>query len=273
MSKSISTENPPKYFNFGKTKQINYNITSKKVDDVIYFEYNTIIVQNITKANIIQSLIQERYDINAEIALLNNYQESPDIYNQEYKEYQEYRLKCKNIADNILKDTPIIKSNIPPIEIIMPEIYLLKYPTLGNPLFDQLVFDYRDNLISWGCKVFRDNGNIICKMKNDLTIDKMDFLFIKSKEGGDVLNYNPYVKIHEDKIYNKIPEGLPYYDNSGKNTWLNWRDSNHLIEIYKDGYYYFKVNGFDDYILSGDEILLVFNSPDVEIVDKLDFEI
>ncbi|MFW6242914.1 MAG: hypothetical protein ACOC2W_02035, partial [bacterium] len=78
--------------------------------------------------------------------------------------------------------------------------------------------------------------------------------------------FNPFLKIHEDDIDNKIPDGLPHSDDETKNTWKKWRNENNELEDPIDGYYYFKSNTFDSY-LDADQIKILHDSSDVELVD------
>lgn len=271
MKRGHSMDHPPKFFDFGRYKQVIFNVIEKYDEENIKsYYYNYVDVENLNKGEIVRSLIHDKYSIDDEIAILNNYNEDPERYKSDYEIYQVFRNECKIIADNIVNNLPLIKVD-KKIELVMPEIYVLKHPSVGNPLFDQKVFDYRDNLISWGCKIFKDNGNIICILNNNVNIDIQDFLFVMSKDGGDVRNFNPYVKIHESKINNKIPNGLPYSNNNNLNTWLKWRDNNHPIDIFNNGYYYFNVNTFDNISLSGTQIMLIHKSVDTLLLDKLDF--
>ena len=270
MRKSISTEIPPKYYDFGYTKQICFNVIERQTSEGITYEYNIIDVPSLTKGDIIKTLMHDVYSIDDEIALINNFNENPDKYKSDYVQYQQYRNECKIIADNILNDKPINNQKVSNIEIIMPEIYAIKHPVVGNPLFDQNVFDYRDNLLSWGCKIFRKDGNLICRILDSVHIDINDFLFIMSKEGGDIKNFNPYLKIHKDNIRNLVPKGLPNSDNKSHNRWDIWRNNNNPIEHLHNNFYYFKSTTFDEY-LTGQQLLIIYNCDEVELVDKLPF--
>lgn len=264
--KASSNEYPPKYIDLGKYKQLNYNV-EKRVDedDVEQYVYNIINVEKVNKKNIIKELIREEYDQDDEVAIINNYNENPDKYNDEYSDYQKYRKQCKRIADNIINNLDLYDTD-KNIEIIMPEIYVLKSPETGNDLFDEQVYDYRDNLINWGCRIFRDGDNIVCRVSDVVKITVEDFLFITSKDGSNIKYFNPFLKIHEDDIDNKIPDDLPYSDDETKNTWKKWRNENNKLEDPIDSYYYFKSKTFDSY-LDADQIKILYNSSDVELVD------
>ena len=46
----------------------------------------------------VEDFIAERYTLQQEIALINNYNLDNETYKQEYEEYQAYRRECKNRA-------------------------------------------------------------------------------------------------------------------------------------------------------------------------------
>lgn len=258
---------PDKYLDLGKQKQVNYNIIEKQDEDGnIQYYYDVLYVEEFNKKEIIKELIREKYDHDDEIALINNYNEDPDEYNDEYSSYQEYRKECKKISDEIIYDF-YFSGSTKNIEIIMPEIYVLKSPDTGNELFDQQVYDYRDNLLTWGCRIFRNENNIICRVNDSVKITIEDFLFIMSKDGGNIKNFDPYVKIHKDDIDNKIPDGLPYSDDKTKNTWRTWRNDNNSLDEPIENYYYFKSSTFDE-TLTGDELMLIYDSTDATLVNN-----
>ena len=61
------------------------------------YTYNTVFVQKKERNMLIQSLIHDKYSVDDEIALNNNYNAGLNL--DKYAEYQEYRVTCKNIAN------------------------------------------------------------------------------------------------------------------------------------------------------------------------------
>ena len=102
MGKSISAEMPPKFYDFGKTKQVNYNVSKKEREGIVVYEYDTVTVDKLDYSHIIRKLIAERYSIEDELALINNHIADPAMYEGRYNEYQSYRAECKLLATQIL---------------------------------------------------------------------------------------------------------------------------------------------------------------------------
>lgn len=44
---------------------------------------------------LVTKYIRERYTLDSEFALINNYNADPSLYGSAYAEYQAYRLECK----------------------------------------------------------------------------------------------------------------------------------------------------------------------------------
>ena len=104
MRKSISAEMPPKFYDFGKTKQVNYNVSEKESEGIVMYEYDTVTVDKLDYSHIIRKLIAERYSIEDELALINNHTADPEVYEGRYNEYQSYRAECKLLATQILNE-------------------------------------------------------------------------------------------------------------------------------------------------------------------------
>lgn len=104
MGKSISAEMPPKFYDFGKTKQVNFNVAEKEQEGIVMYEYDTIIVDKLDYSHIVRKLISNRYNIEDELALINNHIADPEMYEDRYNEYQSYRADCKSLATQILTE-------------------------------------------------------------------------------------------------------------------------------------------------------------------------
>ena len=104
MGKSISTEMPPKFYDFGKTKQVNFNVSEKLQEGVVMYEYDTVTVEKLDYSHIVRKLISKRYNIEDELALINNHIADPEMYEDRYNEYQSYRADCKLLATQILTE-------------------------------------------------------------------------------------------------------------------------------------------------------------------------
>ena len=50
---------------------------------------------NIAYPQKVRKYIAERYSVEDELAILNNYAQDPQRYAEEYAEYQAYRAECK----------------------------------------------------------------------------------------------------------------------------------------------------------------------------------
>ncbi|MBO7214566.1 MAG: hypothetical protein J6V66_03610 [Clostridia bacterium] len=55
-------------------------------------------MNNLSYNEKVSMFIRQKYTINDEIALINNYNLDKEKYKQEYEEYQEYRAQCKEWA-------------------------------------------------------------------------------------------------------------------------------------------------------------------------------
>lgn len=104
MKKSVSIETPPKFYDFGKTKQVNYNVSEKEQEGVLTYEYNVLTVDSLDYDHIVRKLMAEKYSIEDEIALINNHISDAEAYAASYQEYQQYRSECKTLATQIISD-------------------------------------------------------------------------------------------------------------------------------------------------------------------------
>lgn len=159
----------------------------------------------------------------------------------------------------------------------MNQKYTIKSPVSGNPDFDQIVSDYRDNLLTWGCTSRKEGDLIVMELINGVSLDINDFLFITSKDDGDVFFYNPFIEIEQSHIDDEIPEGLPNRIDTltidGVNsmerihTWRTWRNSSYPLE--KIGEYFYSVSCIFGNTLSSKELLIIHSTDGVRLIDKL----
>lgn len=75
-------------------KDGNENIEYEKVRDIL----SPFTEDTRTYEQKVEDYIAERYTIKQELALINNYNLDVEKYRQEYEEYQEYRMQCKERA-------------------------------------------------------------------------------------------------------------------------------------------------------------------------------
>jgi hypothetical protein len=151
------------------------------------------------------------------------------------------------------------------IRITLHQKYVIKSPISGNPDYDQMIADYRDNLLTWGCPSRKVGDVIEMDLLNGVELDIMDFVFIMSKDSGNVEYFNPVIRIPVDMLDNQIPEGLSnrlYFNGDVEtiHTWRTWRSSAEAYPIVEiDGYAYFMSSTFGN-TLSGTELMLIYMS-------------
>ena len=58
-------------------------------------------MRDLTYSERVSMFIRQRYTIDDEIALINNYNLDKEKYQEEYEEYQEYRAQCKEWAKQV----------------------------------------------------------------------------------------------------------------------------------------------------------------------------
>ena len=90
----------PVYADFGTHFSVPFNI---KQTDTGY-EADIVNVPRITKDEIIKSLIKQRYTLDDELAILNNKETCEERYILEYEEYKQFRLQCKQLAEEIINN-------------------------------------------------------------------------------------------------------------------------------------------------------------------------
>ena len=67
-------------------------------NNTIVCDETTVVIKNISYDVMVDALIDTKYTIPAQLALLYNYQSDPEKYIQEMEEYQQWRNYCKTSA-------------------------------------------------------------------------------------------------------------------------------------------------------------------------------
>lgn len=161
------------------------------------------------------------------------------------------------------------------IKIQMHEDMVIKYPTSDNTMYSQVAFDYRSNLLAWGCIPVRKQPILEVELINNVKLDLTDFAFIMSSPSGEIYNFRPYIKMLTTDLYKEVPEFLPNRTkqvNTGTEeepvyielvkTWEEWVKPNYTkTEI--EGYIYFLSNSGTD----KGEALLGSQLWDIEMLD------
>jgi len=192
------------------------------------------------------------------------------------------------------------------LQVQIHEKYLEKRPTTGgNPDYDQVLADFRDNLVGlWGIKPVPKGNYIVADLPDNIASKKFDVVtflavmfedFTKTmtttvcREGGDVRNWNPFIKLAESAIDTEIPEGLPNsiiaasYDTETdpenpillsperKKTWREWIEigGNYTYDLINGYYYFVSVAGNKGFYLSGSQLKLIYDSPGVTLTTSL----
>jgi len=90
------------YLQGGILINFNIKIINNSLDDISQYQYDSVRVElNSSRNEIINSLIEYKYSISNEFALINNYNIGIGI--DDYNQYQEYRSACKKIADDVVE--------------------------------------------------------------------------------------------------------------------------------------------------------------------------
>lgn len=103
----MSNLQPAQVINLGKGYLVNFNINEITVEDEsgshTAFEYDSVMVTKLDRAEIIQAIIRHRYsNVDDELALINNRALSAEK-EQEYQDYQSWRNFAKTIADEAIQ--------------------------------------------------------------------------------------------------------------------------------------------------------------------------
>ncbi len=103
--KARSVTSPSVVEFLGNRYRLNYNIEQVlDSENNEVFEWDFIEVHDFKKGVVVAELIRQRYSLDDEIALINNYNLNSALYEQEYQEYQDYRNECKSIAINYINE-------------------------------------------------------------------------------------------------------------------------------------------------------------------------
>jgi hypothetical protein len=98
-----SNERPPKMADLGGRTLYSYDVVEVVENELISFRYKTLTVNGpVNRDKLIRALVSEKYSLEDEIALINNYLTAPAMHEQEYNQYQIYRNTCKTIATELI---------------------------------------------------------------------------------------------------------------------------------------------------------------------------
>lgn len=167
------------------------------------------------------------------------------------------------------------------IKIKLHEDYVIKYPYGNNDKFDQAAFDYRSNLLAWGCIPKRVGSILDVELINGVKLDINDFLFLMSKDEGDVENYGPWVKMLTTGLQNEVPIGIsnrmksvliddsdpenPVYEEQVK-TWDEWIGDNYTKPEIEEYTYFLSYSGNKGQYLTAEELLIIHNLDYAELI-------
>lgn len=179
------------------------------------------------------------------------------------------------------------------VKIKMNGKYIEKRPLTGNEDFDQDAFDYRSNLLSWGCSSKKDGDLIVVELLNGATLNMVDFAFIMSKDDGEVLNFPTACKMLTEDMENEVPEGLPnrigvtpaeveYNEETGEETiiteastyvktWNQWIGENYSTKVIDSYTYFLTYAGNKGVPLTGTEAMVIYNLDYAELITKADY--
>ena len=98
--KIYSSEKPKKVTEVNGKYEIIYNTNVIESDGAVSYESEKVIVDRIDYGQIVSAIIHEKYSVDDEIALRNNYTSSSKA--AEWVEYQAYREFAKSVAREIV---------------------------------------------------------------------------------------------------------------------------------------------------------------------------
>lgn len=172
------------------------------------------------------------------------------------------------------------------IKIQINEKYVIEKPQGGNPFYISDLAGYRNNLITWGCKIGRKGIDLLeAELPRNITFDMIDFQTVMSCDDGKVTGFMPWVKMLPADLLQEVPVGVPNRmktvvidDTDPENivteeqvkTWDDWIGVNYTrSEI--EGYVYFlshsgSVRGAS---LSGAELVVINNLAYAELTITL----
>ena len=88
----------PTFADFGTHFSVPFNVKQTETG----YEAETVNVTEISKEEILKALIKRRYTLDDELAIINNKEMVDERYLLEYEEYKQYRLHCKQLAEEII---------------------------------------------------------------------------------------------------------------------------------------------------------------------------
>lgn len=99
MAKSFSTARPAKVARYdNKTLIVSYNIAEVEKEDTKGFEFDTVLVSEVSKPAIVEALVREKYSISDELSI----QRQRTSKKAEFNEYNAFAEAAKATAKAIL---------------------------------------------------------------------------------------------------------------------------------------------------------------------------
>ena len=101
-----------------------------------------------------------------------------------------------------------------------------------------------------------------------------EFLLVCNFE-GEVSNFNPWIKLHIDKINDPVPEGLSnrtYIGIDGEEkvrTWRTWRSSETFYPLYKIGDYFYFISSTFGNTITSKELKIIHDLDGLELVEEI----
>lgn len=100
--KSNSNTRPERFIDLGGRYLFNFNIIESVTESGgTSYDCECVEIKSATKDEIVKAIIHDRYSIDDEIALVNNY--NAGLHIDEYNAYQDYRTEAKRIANESIQ--------------------------------------------------------------------------------------------------------------------------------------------------------------------------
>ena len=90
----------PTFADYGTHFLVPFNVKQTETG----YEAETVNVTEISKEELLKALIKRRYTLDDELAVINNKEMVDEKYLLEYEEYKQYRLQCKQLAEEIINN-------------------------------------------------------------------------------------------------------------------------------------------------------------------------
>ena len=94
---------PDTFIDLGGRYMFNFDVAERTNDDgQVSFDFQSVIIPLKEKDEIVKAIIHDRYTLDDEIALVNNFNAGANI--DEYNLYQSYRTYAKSIANAAIQE-------------------------------------------------------------------------------------------------------------------------------------------------------------------------